>query len=112
MTSSNVCRYNSKNHPMPFMKASTVFAPKMAKKEVPDLEDANVEEDEEAEDAAKGPVPEDEEDMSKDKYIKAPKKKAAPKSATGKGKKRGIEEDEDAEMSEAKKTKGKGRGKK
>lgn len=97
---------------MPFMKASNVIAPKTQKKEVPDLEEAIEESDEgEPEDAMS--KDEDEGDITKDKYIKAPKKKAAPKAngaAKGKGKKRAA--DSDAEESEAKKpARGKSKGK-
>jgi replication factor C subunit 1 len=76
--------YNQMAHPMPFMKASSVAGTKAAKKEVPDIEDAIVEsEDEGPADVDKG---EDEDaDLSKDKYVKQPKKKAAPK-AKAKGK--------------------------
>ena len=73
--------YNSQAHPLPFMKASSVVAPKAAKKEKPDLEDAIDESD--VDEIATGDadeVKDDEEeelDMKKDKYIKAPKKKKA-----------------------------------
>jgi replication factor C subunit 1 len=98
------------------MKASSVFAPRKAVKEAPDLEEAMEESDD-------GEVPDqtkeeaDDMDISKDKYIKAPKKKsAAAAKPKAKSKKRAI--DSDAEESEAKKpkpkaaAKGKGRGKK
>ena len=72
------------------MKASSITAPKAAKKERPDLEEA-IEESDEGEDAAllgEGTKQEldDEEDMdlTKDKYVKQAKKKAAPKNAAAK----------------------------
>ncbi|TGZ84076.1 DNA replication factor C, large subunit [Ascodesmis nigricans] len=73
--------YNQRSHPMPFIKASNVAATKAAKKEVPDIEDAIIESEDE------GPpepvVDEDEElDLSKDKYVK----QAKPKKAAAKGK--------------------------
>jgi len=93
--------YNQVAHPMPFMKASSVAGTKAAKKEVPDIEDAIVEsEDEGPADVDKG---EDEDaDLSKDKYVKKPKKKAAPK-AKAKGK---HVEDDDKET-KTKATRGK-----
>jgi replication factor C subunit 1 len=98
----NFNRYNTQSHPLPFMKASSVMAPKQAKKEMPDLEEA-IEESDDGE-LIEEPKDDDEGDLSKDKYIKAPKKKAAPKAkAAGKGKKRAV--DSDAEDSEPKKTK-------
>lgn len=88
-------RYNAMSHPMAFQKASAVFAAKGGKKERPDVEDAfeDSDEGEAVEDTA--PVDEDEEDISKDKMIKAKKAKkepggkkaAAPKAAPKKGKK-------------------------
>ncbi|KAK5019459.1 replication factor RFC1 C terminal domain-containing protein [Cryomyces antarcticus] len=90
--------YNSQSHPLPFMKASNVVAPKKQAKEKPDLEEAMDESDE-------GEVVEevkDEEDedtnLSKDKYIKQPKKKAAakkaaPQKSSGNGKKKAKDGD-------------------
>ncbi|KFY08269.1 hypothetical protein V492_06392 [Pseudogymnoascus sp. VKM F-4246] len=79
--------YNSRTHPMPFMKASNVVAPAKATKEMPDLEEA-IEESDNGEALVETPDDNEEEDMdiSKDKYIKKPKaKKAAGKKpkATG-----------------------------
>jgi replication factor C subunit 1 len=94
------------------MKASSVTTTRAAKKERPDLEEA-IEESDEGEDAmllgeAIKQEPEDEEDMdlTKDKYVKQAKKKAAPKNAAtkkapakkkakGKGKAKAEEFDED-----------------
>lgn len=91
--------YNSQSHPVPFMKASSVVAPKAAKKEQPDLEEA-VDESDGEDGLPEGEVKEDEEeeaDIKKDKYIKEPKKKAAPKTAAAKGRKRAKKEADDDE---------------
>ncbi|OAG37946.1 hypothetical protein AYO21_07796 [Fonsecaea monophora] len=94
--------YNVQSHPMPFVKASHILgtAKGRAKKEKPDLEEAV--EDSEAEEllaeAEAGDEEDDDEDLKKDKYIKAPKKKAASAStagAKGKGKRMKADEDED-----------------
>lgn len=100
--------YNAQSHPMPFMKASSVVAPKAAKKVQPDLEDAIDESDGGEEILAEGETKEDEDeeiDLKKDKYIKAPKKKAAAKRAAkggakadAQGRKKGnkaVEEDDE-----------------
>ncbi|RCI16513.1 hypothetical protein L249_2417 [Ophiocordyceps polyrhachis-furcata BCC 54312] len=77
--------YNSMSHPVPFMKASNVVAPKKQAKEAPDLEEA-IEDDDDAEVAE---VDDEEDvDLTKDKYIKQPK--------TKKGGKRKSAADEDA----------------
>jgi replication factor C subunit 1 len=88
--------YNSQSHPVPFMKASSVVAPKAPQKVRPDLEEA-VDESEGEEVLPEGEIKEDEEDVDikKDKYIKEPKKKAAPKAAAAKGKKRAKKEVDD-----------------
>ena len=106
--------YNQQSHPMPFMKASQVVAPKNLKKVKPDLEEALDESDEN--DAAfvgsEVEAPEDEEeplDLKKDKFVQVPKakkataKKPAAKKAAGKGKgksKGDGGEEEEAEESE------------
>lgn len=97
--------YNSQSHPMPFVKASTTLGFSKGagpKRDKPDLEEAV--DESEAEEAVDEAVEDsgDEIDLKKDKYIKAPKKKPAPK---GKGqskdkRKKGDEVDEDAEDSE------------
>ncbi|PKK50602.1 hypothetical protein CI102_4781 [Trichoderma harzianum] len=74
--------YNAMTHPLPFIKATNVFAPKKQTKDAPDLEEAIEEEDDaellEAPDADE----DDEVDLKKDKYIKQPKvKKPAKKAA-------------------------------
>ncbi|KAI7340196.1 DNA replication factor C, large subunit [Hortaea werneckii] len=116
--------YNNQSHPLPFMKASQVMAPKRAPaKEKPDLEEALEESEEEAPDPAEE-APEDDEgevDLSKDKYVKQPKKKKAPAKAAAGGAKKGAagkkgkaaakEDDEDESEEEAKPKKGKGKAK-
>lgn len=77
--------YNSRTHPLPFMKASGVVAPPKVKAQVPDLEEAFEEEDDGQVIAEPKDEEEDDLDLKKDKYIKQPKakkvaaKKAAPK---------------------------------
>lgn len=82
--------YNQRSHPLPFMKASSVVAPKRLPKVKPDIEDAIDESDEEEEILDPDTRLEDESeelDLKKDKYVKVPKKPAAQKGAAGKGKK-------------------------
>lgn len=77
--------YNQRSHPLPFMKASNVVAPKKGPKEKPDIEDAIEESDEEeVVEEAKDDDEEEELDLKKDKYVSQPKKKAAPKGKKGK----------------------------
>ncbi|PGH23457.1 hypothetical protein AJ80_02410 [Polytolypa hystricis UAMH7299] len=75
--------YNQRSHPLPFMKATSIVAPKHLPKVKPDLEDAIDESDEGEEILGDEEVKEDadELDLKKDKYIKAPKKTAAKKKA-------------------------------
>ncbi|KAM5365457.1 hypothetical protein ACJZ2D_010992 [Fusarium nematophilum] len=73
--------YNAMSHPVPFMKASNVVAPKAQPKEVPDLEEAVEDDDAELVEAAEADEDDDEIDFKKDKYIKQPKKKPAKKSS-------------------------------
>lgn len=80
--------YNQRSHPLPFMKASSVAAPKKMAKEKPDIEDA-IDESDEAEvleDDAQDNDESEELDLKKDKYVRVPKKPAAQKGASGKGK--------------------------
>lgn len=79
------CRYNAMNHPVPFMKASNVLAPKKQTKEAPDLEEA-IEEEDEADVAEPADVDDDEIDLKKDKYIKQPKAKKPAKKVAKKTK--------------------------
>ncbi|KAF2745952.1 DNA replication factor C, large subunit [Sporormia fimetaria CBS 119925] len=106
--------YNQQSHPLPFMKASTVLAPKKAAKEKPDLEEA-IEESDEGEVVEEIKEEDEDVDLSKDKYVKQPKKKAAAKKAQpqkSRGKKKAVDEDdEDEESEEDTKPKRKGKGK-
>lgn len=95
-------RYNSMSHPVPFIKASNVLAPKKNSKEVPDIEDAIEADDDEGE--LVEPADDDDEiDLKKDKYIKQPK--AKPKRATKKS-----ANDNDDEDGAGTATKGRGKG--
>lgn len=83
--------YNQRSHPVPFMAASTVVAPKKAAKEKPDIEDALDASDEGEDIPADAEVKEDEGeelDLKKDKYVKLPKKTAQKGGAANKGQKR------------------------
>ena len=106
--------YNQQSHPLPFMKASSVVAPKKAGREKPDLEEA-IEDSDDAEELIGPEAAEEEEeeealDLKKDKYVSAPKKPTARK---GKGsKKQTVDdaEDEDPDSEEkVKPVKSKGR---
>ncbi|KAI0203099.1 replication factor RFC1 C terminal domain-containing protein [Astrocystis sublimbata] len=69
--------YNTMAHPVPFMKPSAVVGSKKVAKEKPDLEEAMDDEDNtEAPEAAEVDDEEDQ-DITKDKYIKKPKAKGA-----------------------------------
>jgi replication factor C subunit 1 len=83
---------------MPFMKASTVVAPKKQAKEKPDLEEA-IDESDDGEVIEEVKDEEEDVDLSKDKYVKQPKKKAAPflGAAAKKGKKKADESEDDAD---------------
>jgi replication factor C subunit 1 len=105
--------YNAASHPLAFLKGSTIGAPKKMTKDKPDLEEALDEsDDEESIDAAVQAEEEEEVDITKDKYIKAPKKKktAPQRAAAGKGKKRKGDDEESDEAPKPKK--GKARAKK
>ena len=85
--------YNQRSHPLPFMKASNVLAPKKGPKEKPDIEDAIEGSDDEVVEDAKEEDESEELDLKKDKYVKVPKSKkgagkgtAAAKSTKAKGK--------------------------
>lgn len=104
-------RYNSRNHPMPFMKASNVIAPAKSTTVKPDLEEAFEEED----DGQETPevVVDEEAELKKDKFIKMPKEKKAAAGKKGAGKKnaaKGDDEDEDLDLGESVKTTKKGKG--
>ena len=108
--------YNQQSHPLPFMKASQVVAPKRAGgREKPDLEEAlEASEDEAVLLDAEVEEGEEDGDLSKDKYVKQPKKKkAAAAGGSKKGKKKVDDEDGDEEEEEKpKKGKAKARAKK
>ncbi|KAI8691285.1 hypothetical protein LRP88_08561 [Fusarium phalaenopsidis] len=74
--------YNAMSHPVPFMKASNVVAPKAQPKEVPDLEEAVEDDDADIAETPEVDEDDDEIDFKKDKYIKQPKAKKATKKAT------------------------------
>lgn len=83
--------YNQKSHPLPFMKASNILAPKKSTKDKPDLEEAleNTDDDDDDPTVDAADVDDDDDaplDLRKDKYVKAPKKKAAAKKAAPKSK--------------------------
>ncbi|KAL3439361.1 replication factor RFC1 C terminal domain-containing protein [Aspergillus tetrazonus] len=113
--------YNQRSHPLPYMKASNVLAPKKAPKEKPDIEDAIDESDEDdvLVDDTKDDEDSDEIDLKKDKLIRVPKKSTAKKSsaksstsAKGKGKSKKTSaddfiDDEDDDAPKPKKARGK-----
>ncbi|KAI1031367.1 hypothetical protein LB504_000686 [Fusarium proliferatum] len=106
--------YNAMSHPLPFMKASSVVAPKAQPKEVPDLEEAVEDDDAEAVEAPEVDEEDDEIDFKKDKYIKKPKAKKVTKKAA---KAAGDDEEEDEDKpkrgrTKAKATSAKAKGKK
>lgn len=103
--------YNQRSHPLPFMKASNVVAPKKMPKEKPDLEDAIDESDEEevVEEAPEGDENEEELDLKKDKYVSLPKKKGASTAKGKKGKQSAGGDDEANDDDEKKPKKGKAR---
>ncbi|KAJ4199730.1 DNA replication factor C complex subunit Rfc1 [Fusarium falciforme] len=104
--------YNAMSHPVPFMKASNVVAPKAQPKEVPDLEEAVEDDDADIAETPEVDEDDDEIDFKKDKYIKQPKAKKATKKAT-----KAAADDDDGEKpkrgrAKAKATGTKGKGKK
>ena len=118
--------YNQMSHPLPYMKASQVIAPKKKGKERPDLEEALDESDSGADTGDEQAVLEEDEplDLKKDKYVKAPKKKSSAKATAGakgkgKGEKGKVKDEEgdddvmdvDDEEEDIKPAKGKGKGK-
>ncbi|KAG5764276.1 hypothetical protein H9Q72_007637 [Fusarium xylarioides] len=99
--------YNAMSHPVPFMKASNVVAPKAQPKEVPDLEEAVEDDDAEAVEAPEVDEEDDEIDFKKDKYIKKPKAKKVTKKAA---KAAGDDEEEDEDKPKRGRTKAKATG--
>lgn len=117
--------YNAQDHPMPFIKASAIgnAAAKIGggARAKPDLEEAVDESD--GEGAVDGALEaadegdEEELDLKKDKYVKVPKKKAAPKAKAtagakgkAKGKKDKDEDDDESESDDEPKAKKRGAG--
>ena len=89
--------YNQKPHPLPYMKASSIVAPKKKSKDRPDIEEALDESDSGVSSGGEEAVLDADEplDLKKDKYVAAPMKKTKKKAAakgkkgTGKGKGKG-----------------------
>lgn len=109
--------YNKVSHPLPYMKASQVIAPKKKSKERPDIEDALEGSDSGADTGDDEALLDEDEplDLKKDKYVKAPKKKKKPAKGKGKGSgdDMGSETEEDVKPRKgAAAKKGKGRAKK
>ena len=106
-------KYNAMSHPLPFMKSSDKAPPISKSTEKPDLEEAFEESDDEAvlADPAAEEESDEELDLKKDKYVRAPKKKRAPAKKGAKGKKKDETEEDEDEDDEDVKPKGKGRGK-
>ena len=78
--------YNQLSHPLPYMKASSIVAPKKKSKERPDIEEALDESDSGVSSGGEEAILDEDQplDLKKDKYVAAPKKK---KNAAAKGKK-------------------------
>lgn len=114
--------YNQMSHPLPYMKASQVVAPKKKEKDRPDIEDAMDESDSGASEGDDQAVIDDDEplDLKKDKYVKAGKKKTKAKKSGAKGKGKvkdeddddGLDEESEEDVKPKKANKGKGRAKK
>lgn len=104
--------YNSRSHPLPFMKASTVVAPKKGPKEKPDIEEA-IEASDDDEVVEEDKDEDDEMDLKKDKYVVQPKKKAGGAAKGKKGKKAANDDDfiDDSEEKPKKGRKGKAKAK-
>lgn len=98
--------YNQRTHPLPFIKASNVVAPKKMPKEKPDLEDA-IDESDEEEVVDEAPDEDDSEelDLKKDKYVSLPKKKGASAAKGKKGKQSAGDEANDDDEKKPKKGK-------
>ncbi|KAK4228344.1 replication factor RFC1 C terminal domain-containing protein [Podospora fimiseda] len=106
--------YNAMSHPVPFMRASNLsLAPKKVSKDMPDLEEVIEEEDDAAlVDDAPEADPEDDVDLSKDKYVKAKKPDAKGKAKAPAKKKaaaKAADLDDEDEVDDVKPAKGKGK---
>ena len=108
--------YNQRSHPLPFMKASQVVAPKNLKKIKPDLEEAIDGSDENDVNFVESDAGEEDDeealDLKKDKFVKVPKAKktAAPKGKGAKKTKAGNDDDDEMDVSEGEVKPKKGRG--
>ncbi|KAI1656240.1 DNA replication factor C, large subunit [Daldinia decipiens] len=106
--------YNTRSHPIPFMKASSVVAPKAASKDKPDLEEAMEDDDADIAEAVEAVDDDDDDgDIEKDKYIKKPKAKPAKRGGKKAAAAEGGDEDEKPAKSRKSKAGGaKGKAKK
>lgn len=80
--------YNQQSHPLPYMKASNVVAPKKVSKDKPDLEEALGDSDSENDPIIDADADDDDEDapldLKKDKYVRETKKKPGPRKSAAK----------------------------
>lgn len=79
--------YNQQSHPLPFMKANSIIAPKKSRGDKPDLEEAmdgSDDEDQVLDVGSENTSDEEILDLKKDKYVKQPKKKSGSKKSTKK----------------------------
>lgn len=102
--------YNSRSHPLPFMKASNVVAPAKVTTAAPDLEEAFEEEDD-GEVIAEPKEDDEDVDLKKDKYIKQPKAKKATGGKKATAKKKAAKEDDEGSDGDVKPKKSKGKAK-
>ena len=95
--------YNQMSHPLPYMKASSIVAPKKKSKERPDIEEALDGSDSGVSSGGEEAILDEDQplDLKKDKYVAAPKKKkkvaAKGKKGAGKGKGKGKRNEESEE---------------
>ena len=96
--------YNQLSHPLPYMKASSIVAPKKKSKEKPDIEEALDESDSGVSSGSEDAILDEDQplDLKKDKYVAAPKKRkkavAKRKGGAVKGKGTGKTNEEIDEM--------------
>lgn len=81
--------YNLQSHPLPYMKAGNVTAPKKSSKDKPDLEEALDDSDSGDDPIVSADANNDDDDdapldLKKDKYVRAPKKKSVPRKSAAK----------------------------
>ena len=99
--------YNQMSHPLPYIKASSIVAPKKKSKERPDIEEALDESESEVSSGGEETILDEDQplDLKKDKYVAAPKGKRkvgakgkkGPAKAGGKGKR---DEESDEELND------------